>query len=99
MAKNTGRGKRVGLIRGRYQKFNPVSGLWDKYDLGGTIAVRSGQAVLSKRSSGSSDAIRREDEPLARSTMFSERPLRGERTIRISLGIRARSRGTTRGRG
>lgn len=32
MAKNTGRGKRVGLVKNRYQKFNPLSGLWDKFD-------------------------------------------------------------------
>ena len=32
MARNTGRGKRIGLIRGRFQKFNPVTGLFDKYD-------------------------------------------------------------------
>lgn len=35
MAKNTGQGHRVGLVRNRYQKFNPVSGLWDKYDRSG----------------------------------------------------------------
>lgn len=50
MAKNTGRGKRVGLIRGRYQKFNPVSGLWDKYDLGGNYRG-------SKRTGGPFKAI------------------------------------------
>lgn len=32
MAKNTGQGKRIGLIRGRFQKFNPLTGLFDKYD-------------------------------------------------------------------
>ncbi len=35
MAKNTGHGRRIGLIRGRFQKFNPISGLWDKYDTKG----------------------------------------------------------------
>jgi len=32
VAKNTGQGKRVGLIKGRYQKKNSRTGLWDKYD-------------------------------------------------------------------
>lgn len=35
MAKNTGVGKRVGLVRNRYQKFNPLTGLWDKFTSGG----------------------------------------------------------------
>jgi hypothetical protein len=35
LAKNTGSGKRIGLLRNRFQKFNPLSGLWDKYDRGG----------------------------------------------------------------
>lgn len=45
MAKNTGAGSRVGLVRNRFQKFNPVSGLWDKYD-------RSGNYLGTKRSGG-----------------------------------------------
>lgn len=45
MARNTGNGRRVGLIRNRYQKFNPLSGLWDKYD-------RRGHYVGTKRSGG-----------------------------------------------
>ncbi|MHA7191067.1 hypothetical protein ACX80N_12335 [Arthrobacter sp. MDT2-16] len=32
VAKNTGRGTRVGLIKDRYQKQNTKSGLWEKYD-------------------------------------------------------------------
>lgn len=35
MAKNTGDGKRIGRVRDRFQKFNPLSELWDKYDTGG----------------------------------------------------------------
>lgn len=35
MAKNTGKGHRIGVIGNRFQKFNPLSGLWDKYDRGG----------------------------------------------------------------
>lgn len=34
-ARNAGEGRRAGLIRGRFQKLNPVSGLWDKYDCQG----------------------------------------------------------------
>lgn len=32
MARNTGKGRRIGLIRNRFQKFNPLTGLFDKYD-------------------------------------------------------------------
>jgi hypothetical protein len=35
MAKNTGKGKRIGLIRNRFQKFNPLTERWDKYDAHG----------------------------------------------------------------
>lgn len=35
MAKNTGVGRRIGLIKGRYQKQNSRTGLWDKYSKGG----------------------------------------------------------------
>jgi len=35
VAKNTGEGKRVGIIKDRYQKKNSRTGLWDKYDSGG----------------------------------------------------------------
>lgn len=45
MAKNTGKGHRVGLIGGRFQKFNPLTGLWDKYD-------KSGNYVSTKKSGG-----------------------------------------------
>lgn len=31
MAKNTGKGKRRGLVKNRYQKKNSGTGLWDKY--------------------------------------------------------------------
>lgn len=50
MARNTGSGKRRGLIRDRYQKFNPRSGRWDKYD-------RRGNYVGSKKSGGPFKAI------------------------------------------
>lgn len=50
MAKNTGRGRRRGLIRGRFQKFNPISKLWDKYDHGGNY-------LGSKKSRGPFKAI------------------------------------------
>lgn len=50
VAKNTGRGYRRGLIRGRFQKFNPISGLWDKYD-------RHGNYLSSKKSGGPFKAI------------------------------------------
>ena len=45
MARNTGNGYRRGLIRGRFQKFNPISGLWDKYD-------RRGNYLSSQKSGG-----------------------------------------------
>lgn len=45
MAKNTGKGHRVGLIRNRFQKFNPLTGRWDKYD-------SRGNYVSSKKSGG-----------------------------------------------
>lgn len=32
MARNTGLGYRIGLLLDRFQKFNSVTGLWDKYD-------------------------------------------------------------------
>lgn len=50
MAKNTGRGHRVGLVRGRFQKFNPLSGLWDKYD-------RHGNYVGTKKTGGPFKAV------------------------------------------
>ena len=39
MAKNTGNRKRVGLLRNRFQKFNPLTGLWGKYDTRGKFVV------------------------------------------------------------
>lgn len=45
MATNTGKGKRVGLVKDRYQKKNTRTGLWDKYD-------RSGNYVGTKKSGG-----------------------------------------------
>ncbi len=45
MAKNTGEGKRIGLIKNRFQKVNTRTGLWDKYD-------RSGNYVGTKKSGG-----------------------------------------------
>ena len=45
MAKNTGNGKRIGLIRNRYQKRNERTGLWDKYD-------RRGNHVGTKKTGG-----------------------------------------------
>jgi hypothetical protein len=50
MAKNTGNGKRIGLIRNRFQKFNPRTGLWDKYD-------SRGNYVGSKRTGGAFKSI------------------------------------------
>lgn len=45
MARNTGKGKRIGLVRDRYQKLNKLSGLWDKYD-------KSGNYVGTKKTGG-----------------------------------------------
>lgn len=45
MATNTGNGWRRGLIRRRFQKRNPRTGLWDKYD-------QSGNYMSSKRTGG-----------------------------------------------
>lgn len=45
MAKNTGQGKRVGLIKNRYQKKNSRTGLWDKYD-------KKGNYVGTKKTGG-----------------------------------------------
>lgn len=45
VAKNTGQGKRVGLIKNRYQKKNSRTGLWDKYD-------KKGNYVGTKKTGG-----------------------------------------------
>lgn len=45
MAKNTGKGKRVGLIKDRYQKRNSRTGLWDKYN-------KRGDYVGTKKTGG-----------------------------------------------
>ncbi len=45
MAKNTGKGKRIGLIGNRFQKFNPRTGRWDKYD-------KPGNYIGSKKTAG-----------------------------------------------
>lgn len=45
MARNTGNGRRIGLIHNRFQKFNPQTGLFDKYD-------RRGNYVGTKKSGG-----------------------------------------------
>lgn len=45
MAKNTGKGWRIGLIGNRFQKFNPLTGLWDKYD-------RRGNYISTKKTGG-----------------------------------------------
>ena len=45
VAKNTGHGKRVGLIKNRYQKKNSRTGLWDKYD-------KKGNYVGTKKTGG-----------------------------------------------
>lgn len=50
MARNTGRGRRIGLVRNRYQKRNSVTGLWDKYN-------RRGDYLGTKRSGGPFKAI------------------------------------------
>lgn len=57
MAKNTGRGHRRGLIRGRFQKFNPISKLWDKYDYGGNYLGSKKTGGLLKRSFALWDVI------------------------------------------
>ena len=45
MARNTGKGKRIGLVGNRYQKRNMLTGLWDKYD-------KSGNYVGTKKTGG-----------------------------------------------
>ena len=50
MARNTGNGKRIGIIGDRFQKHNPLTGLWDKYD-------RSGNYVSTKKTGGRFKAI------------------------------------------
>lgn len=45
MARNTGSGWRIGLIRNRFQKHNPLSGLWDKFD-------KAGNYVGTKKTGG-----------------------------------------------
>ena len=50
MAKNTGEGKRIGLIRDRFQKLNSRTGLWDKYDTHGNY-------VGTKRTGGAFKGI------------------------------------------
>lgn len=50
MAKNTRAGHRKGIIRNRYQKLNPISGLWDKY-------TTAGHYVGTKKSGGPFKAI------------------------------------------
>jgi hypothetical protein len=52
MAKNTGKGKRVGLIKDRYQKKNTRTGLWDKYD-------KRGNYVGTKKTGGPFKSILR----------------------------------------
>ena len=51
MAKNTGDGKKSCMeSRNRFQKFNPRTGLWDKYDTRGNY-------VGSKRTGGAFKSI------------------------------------------
>lgn len=45
MAKNTGAGKRIGLVKDRYQKKNSRTGLWDKYN-------KRGDYVGTKKTGG-----------------------------------------------
>jgi len=45
VAKNTSKGWRIGLIGNRLQKFNALTGLWDKYD-------RRGNYVSTKKTGG-----------------------------------------------
>ena len=45
MAKNTGSGRRVGLVKDRYQKKNSRTGLWDKYN-------KRGDYIGTKKSGG-----------------------------------------------
>lgn len=50
MAKNTGDGKRIGLVKNRYQKKNSRTGLWDKYN-------KRGDYVGTKKTGGPFKAI------------------------------------------
>lgn len=52
MAKNTGEGKRVGLIKDRYQKKNTRTGPWDKCD-------KRGNYVGTKKTGGPFESILR----------------------------------------
>jgi hypothetical protein len=45
VAINTGKGKRVGIVKDRYQKQNSRTGLWDKYD-------KQGNYVGTKKTGG-----------------------------------------------
>jgi len=45
VAKNTGKGKRIGLVKDRYQKKNSRTGLWDKYN-------KRGDYVGTKKTGG-----------------------------------------------
>jgi hypothetical protein len=50
MARNTGSGRRIGLISNRFQKFNPLTGLWDKFD-------KAGNYVGTKKTGGAYKSI------------------------------------------
>lgn len=45
VAKNTGKGKRIGIIKDRFQKKNSRTGLWDKYN-------KRGDYIGTKKSGG-----------------------------------------------
>jgi hypothetical protein len=50
VAKNTGNGHRIGLVINRFQKFNPLTGLWDKFD-------KAGNYVGTKKTGGAFKSI------------------------------------------
>jgi hypothetical protein len=54
MAKNTGRGSRIGAVAGRSQTQNPSTGLWSKRN------ATSGRFIEVKKSGGAFKGIRRE---------------------------------------
>ncbi|MDQ1698217.1 MAG: hypothetical protein QOG34_80 [Frankiaceae bacterium] len=54
MARNTGRGSRIGAVSGRSQVKNPQSGVWTKR------SASSGKFIAAKKTGGSFKGIRKE---------------------------------------
>ena len=54
MAKNTGKGSRVGSVKGRSQVQNPKTGLWTKRD------ASTGKFTQVKKSGGTFVSVRKE---------------------------------------